>query len=256
MADWSASLYLRFAEERTRPARDLLAAVPGTDVRRAVDLGCGPGNSTELLAKRFPQAEVEGVDSSLGMLEAARELLPGVRFEQADIATWRSDGPIDLIFANAVLQWLPDRATLLTRLAGMLAEGGSLAVQMPDNLDEPSHRLMREVAALPAFRAQLGNAEGIRTAIAPASDLYALLKPLCRHVDIWRTTYHHPLDGVEGVVDWLRATGLRPFLQPLSEADRASFLDAYREQLGRAYPLAPDDKLLLPFPRLFLVATR
>jgi Trans-aconitate methyltransferase len=144
---WSAKQYVAFEDERTRPARDLLAAIPAVDARSAIDIGCGPGNSTELLVERFANATVRGLDSSTDMIEAARKRLPQVKFDTADIDTWNENGPFDVIFANAVLQWLPDHAKLLPALASKLTPGGSLAIQMPDNLNEPSHRLMREVAA-------------------------------------------------------------------------------------------------------------
>ena len=142
---WSAKQYVAFEDERTRPARDLLAAIPAADVRSAVDIGCGPGNSTQLLVERFTGATVRGLDSSSDMIEAARKRLPQVKFDLSDIDTWSESGPFDVIFANAVLQWVPDHATLLPSLVSKLAPGGSLAIQMPDNLQQPSHRLMREV---------------------------------------------------------------------------------------------------------------
>src|SRR3954470_6455108 len=145
-ADWNPALYTRFEDERTRPARGLLARVPLSAAQHVIDLGCGPGNSTELLVRRFPQASVVGTDTSEAMLQSARERLPDCRFEQSDVSSWQSEVPPELIFANAVLQWVPDHASLLPRLLSALAVGGVLALQMPDNLDEPSHRLMREVA--------------------------------------------------------------------------------------------------------------
>ena len=144
---WSAAQYVKFEQERTRPVRDLVAADSARAPRSAADIGCGPGNSTEVLRERYPEARIVGVDSSPDMIEAARKRLPGIAFEVADIREWRPKEPFDVILANAVLQWIPDHETLLPALIGALAPGGALAVQMPDNLDEPSHRLMREVAA-------------------------------------------------------------------------------------------------------------
>ena len=157
---WSAKQYVTFEDERTRPARDLLAAIPTPEARSVVDIGCGPGNSTELLVERFPGAKVQGLDSSADMIDAARKRLPQLQFEVADIDKWADEGPFDVIFANAVLQWVPDHATLLPALAGKLAQGGSLAIQMPDNLNEPSHRLMREVAANGPWVSKLADAAG------------------------------------------------------------------------------------------------
>src|SRR5437667_6951070 len=147
MTDWSARQYLRFEDERTRPPRDLLAQVPLTTARLVIDLGCGPGNSTELLIERYPQAEVIGHDSSPDMLRQARERLPKCAFIEADIATWIPEAPADLLFGNAVFQWVPNHPTVLRRLVERLPPGGVLAVQMPDNTRQPALALMQEVAA-------------------------------------------------------------------------------------------------------------
>ncbi|MDB5994577.1 MAG: putative trans-aconitate methyltransferase [Pseudomonas sp.] len=254
---WSAKQYVAFEDERTRPARDLLAAIPAVDARSAIDIGCGPGNSTELLVERFTDAKVRGVDSSTDMIEAARKRLPNVQFDTVDIGTWDESGPFDVIFANAVLQWLPDHATLLPSLAARLTKGGSLAIQMPDNLNEPSHRLMREVAAEGPWASKLADAAGQRTDMASASDYYSMLRPQCARVDVWRTTYHHPLaGGASGVVEWFKGSGLRPFLQPLDDAEKAQYLKQYHTAIEQAYPALSDGSVLLPFPRLFIVATR
>jgi trans-aconitate 2-methyltransferase len=183
--------------------------------------------------------------------------LPQVQFDIADIDRWNETGPFDVIFANAVLQWLPDHATLLPSLVNKLAPGGSLAIQMPDNLNEPSHRLMREVAASGPWAAKLTGAAGQRTQMDDASGYYSMLKPHCTRVDVWRTTYHHPLaGGASGVVEWFKGSGLRPFLEPLDEAERAEYLKQYHAAIEQAYPAQADGSVLLPFPRLFLVATR
>jgi trans-aconitate 2-methyltransferase len=256
MADWNAKLYLAFEDERTRPARELLARVPLGEVAAAVDLGCGPGNSTELLAERWPGAALTGIDTSPAMLRAAEKRLPAARFVEADVATWQADEPLDLVFANAVLQWVGDHRALLPRLFRQVRPGGVLAVQMPDNLDEPSHRLMRETAAEPRFAQRLGDAAAIRERILPAETYYDLLAGQGASVDIWRTTYHHVLDGADAIVSWLSSTGLRPFLAPLDEVGQAAFLDAYRARIAAAYPKRPDGRSLLAFPRLFIVARR
>lgn len=264
--DWSAERYTAFEDERTRPVRDLLAALPVRDARAAVDLGCGPGNSTEALARRFPGAAVTGVDASPDMIAAARRRLPHLRFEAADIAAWAAaagadpagdSGPFDVVLSNAALHWLPDHAALLPRLLGTLAPGGALAVQMPDNLDEPAHRLMREVAAGGPWADTLAGAAAARTPLGDPAWYYRLLRPHCAAVDVWRTTYHHPLTGgADAVVSWFEASGLRPFLAPLDAPARASFLARYRDAVARAYPALPGGTVLLPFPRLFFVAVR
>lgn len=253
--DQYAKQYVQFEDERTRPVRDLLAAVPQTPIRTAVDIGCGPGNSTEALMARAPGATIRGLDASADMIEAARKRLPGLRFETADIAAWDEPGTYDVILANAVLQWLPAHETLFPKLVGKLAPGGHLAVQMPDNLDEPAHRLMREVAATGPWAEKLKGVE--RTERFDARHYYALLSPLCSRVDVWRTTYYHPLrGGADAVVEWFKGSALRPFLAALDDDERSAFLARYREAIAVGYPALDDGTVLLPFPRLFIVATR
>lgn len=254
---WSARQYTTFEDERTRPVRDLVAAIPNEIARTAVDIGCGPGNSTEVLMSRFPGASVTGLDSSQDMIDAARKRLPEVRFDVSDITAWNDAGPYDVILANAVLQWVPEHTTLFPALVEKLAPGGSLAVQMPDNLEEPAHRLMRQVAAEGPWASKLAAASNARAARASARWYYELLRPLCTRVDVWLTTYHHPLaDGPKAVVEWFKGSGLRPFLQPLDDAERAAYLARYEAEIAGAYPPLADGSVLLPFPRLFIVATR
>jgi trans-aconitate 2-methyltransferase len=254
--DWSARLYLQFEAERTRPAADLLARVANAAPERVVDLGCGPGNSTELLAQRFPAADILGLDTSDDMLVQARARLPDVRFENVDVAQWRSPGPFDVIFANAALQWIPGHIALMARLAAQLAPGGCLAVQVPDNFDEPSHALMREVAARAPFREKLARAALAREKIGAFADYYMALAPHCATIDVWRTTYVHALPGANAIVEWLKSTGLRPFLAPLAPEQKEAFLSQYGAAIAAAYPSLADGRVLLPFPRLFIVAAR
>jgi trans-aconitate 2-methyltransferase len=246
---WSAKQYVAFEDERTRPVRDLLSALPDIQARSVIDLGCGPGNSTELLAARFAGAVVSGIDSSPDMIAAARKRLPQLRFAVAGIEAWDDSGPFDVILANAVLQWVPDHAGLLPALVSRLASGGGLAVQMPDNLDGPAHRLMREIAADGPWAGELAPASAARTPIEEASWYYG--------VDVWRTTYYHPMrDGAAGIVEWFKGSGLRPFLEPLDRASRAAYLERYTAAVARAYPAPADGSVLLPFPRLFMTAIR
>ncbi|GAA4325396.1 trans-aconitate 2-methyltransferase [Pigmentiphaga soli] len=254
---WSATQYLHFEDERTRPVRDLLAAVPNREVRLAADLGCGPGNSTEVVARRYPQARLIGVDNSEEMLVAARKRLPDVEFQLADISTWDAAGPFDLLFANASLQWVPDHERLLPSLAGRLAPGGTLAVQVPDNLDGPAHRLMRDLAADGPWAPRLSKAAAARTGLKEVGWYYDLLRPHCARVEVWLTIYHHPLaGGAAAVVDWFKGTGLRPFLDPLDADERQAYLERYTAGIEKLFPPHPDGCVLLPFPRMFIVATR
>jgi trans-aconitate 2-methyltransferase len=252
---WSAKQYSTFEQERTRPVRDLVAAIPARDVSIAVDLGCGPGNSTEVLAQRFPGATVTGIDNSDDMLAAARKRLPSLDFELADIGAWNPARQFDVILANASLQWLPDHATLYPRLISKLAPGGSLAVQTPDNMEEPAHRLARETAMNGPWAGKIGPVE--HPARHSANFYYALLRPHCSTIDVWRTTYFHPLaGGSAAVVEWFKGSALRPYLEPLDDAEKEEFLACYLAAIAMAYPALADGSVLLPFPRLFIVACR
>ncbi|TPW29978.1 trans-aconitate 2-methyltransferase [Pararhizobium mangrovi] len=255
MKDWSAAQYLKFEAERTRPSRDLLAQVDVAAPRRVVDIGCGPANSTELLAARWPDAEVTGLDTSPDMLEKARARLPRATFEQADARDWAPAEPVDVIFANAVFQWLPDHLAVLERLMDHLTPGGVLAVQMPDNLAEPSHALMRETANEPPFASLIGK-NVARDPLPPVSVYYDALIGRATSVDVWHTIYTHPLEDAGAIVEWLKSTGLRPYLAPLDEDAQAAFLTAYEARIAEAYRPRADAKVLLRFPRLFIVAKR
>ena len=253
---WSANQYTKFEDERTRPVRDLIAGIPAADVKTAVDIGCGPGNSTELLHARFPGAAVMGLDSSPDMIAAARKRLPALRFETVDISAWPDPGPFDVILANAVLQWVPDHATLFPALIAKLGAGGTLAVQIPDNADEPAHRLMRETASGGPWAGKLAQS-ATRLHRHDAAWYYGALRGKVARLDVWRTTYFHALAGGAGaVVEWFKGSGLRPFLDPLDDNERKEFLARYQAAIAAAYPAFPDGTVLLPFPRLFIVATR
>jgi trans-aconitate 2-methyltransferase len=256
MADWNPALYRRFEDERTRPARELLSRVPLARASHAVDLGCGPGNSTELLVERFAGAQVVGTDNSQAMLESARKRLPGVRFELSDIAAWVPHQAPDLIYANAALQWVPDHEALIPRLFAALAPGGVLTVQMPDNRNEATHRAMREVAALDPFARAIGDVESLRSAVVPLSRYYDLLAPHAAQVDVWHTIYQHPMASPAAIVEWVSSTGLKPFVERLPENLRPGYLAEYERCIARDYAPRADGKLLLAFPRLFFVAQR
>ena len=227
MADWNPSLYLQFGAERTRPAAELLARIAHHPVALAVDLGCGPGNSTALLRHAWPEATIIGVDNSPAMLEEAAQRLPDCRFVEGDIAGFRPERPADVIYANASLQWLTDHQR-----------------------QEPSHVLMREVAE------ELGYPASGRPPLPDVPEYYDMLTACGCEVDIWRTTYFHPLASHQAIIEWLQSTGLRPFLQPLDEPQRQAFLERYLARLKQHYPLQCNGKVLLLFPRLFIVARR
>lgn len=254
---WDPDQYLRFERERDRAARDLLARLPeDLSPTEVWDLGCGAGRHAISLKRRYPEARVHGLDSSAAMLAQARALGGEVDWRLGDIAGWTPEGPVELIFANASLHWLPDHEALLRRLTGALATGGVIAVQMPMAHETRHHSLMREVAAAGPWAGALA---GVGT-IAPlleAEAYYTVLAELCGEVDIWATTYLQALQGDDAVLEWMKGTALRPCLAALpDEVMRSAFLGALGERLSAAFPERPDGMTLMPFPRLFLLARR
>ncbi|WP_185983736.1 trans-aconitate 2-methyltransferase [Aureimonas mangrovi] len=259
MADWNPTLYTRFEDERTRPARDLLArcSFPGRpegEALRIADLGCGPGNSTELLVERFPKAEITGFDLSPAMLEEARRRVPGARFETADIADFRPARPFDLVYSNAALQWVRGHETLIPRLLDAVVPGGLLAAQVPDNLADPSQTAMHDIAREAPFAKHLTGAGEAREPIAPLAQYYDWLAGAGAAVEIWMTHYQHPMTDAAAITDWFRSTGLKPFVDPLPDDLKPLFLERYTQAMETGYPERADGKRLLAFPRLFFVA--
>ena len=221
-----------------------------------VDLGCGPGNSTSLLRSRFPNAQITGLDASPAMIDRARTSGVAAVFELADVSGWQPSPEVDLVFSNALFQWVPKHQDVLQRIFEALHPGAVLAVQMPDNLAEPCHRMMVETAQNGPWAEKLDAVVGARSPLKAVTSYYELLKPLAASVDIWRTTYHHVLDGHQGIIDMLSSTGLRPYLDPLDAEARQLFLALYRAAIAPHYLILGEGKVLLPFPRLFIVASR
>jgi trans-aconitate 2-methyltransferase len=252
---WNPAQYLRYRDERLRPALDLLGAIGAPAPAVVVDLGCGTGNVTRLLQQRWPEAEITGVDGSPEMLERAGQAVPGCSFILADIAGWKPDAPPDVIYANAALQWLAEHEALFPRLLACLAPGGTLAVQMPAMHDAPLRRLQYDVAANGPWAAALAGV-GSAPPILPAETYWELLRPRCRALQIWETTYLHALAGENAVAAWASGSSLRPFLDALAPGMREDFLGAYAEALRAAYPPRPDGTTLLAFKRLFIVAEK
>ena len=257
MNDWDPVLYQQFEAERTRPAQELLnrILILSQGVERATDLGCGPGNSTELLYNAWPEAAITGLDMSPAMLEKAQQRLPSCTFVQEDIRYWQPALPQNVIYANASLQWLDNHHTLFPHLIEQLAPAGVLAVQMPDNLTEPSHRLMNEVAKQTRWVDWI-NTDNNRQPLLSTEQYYDLLCSSGCRVDIWRTTYYHVMPSAQAIVDWLRSTGLRPYLAGLDEQQQNAYLADYLVELTRAYPPRADGSVSLAFPRLFIVAQK
>ncbi len=252
---WDPDRYLTYADERGRPFVDLLAQVRASSPRTVVDLGCGPGNLTMLLAARWPAADVTGLDSSPQMIAQAATI-PGVTWQVDDLRSWadRGGSPVDVLVSNATLQWLPDHLDLLPRLVERVAGGGWFAFQVPGNFDEPSHTIRTEIAAREPFAAHTAGV-AVPASHEPADYLH-ILQGLGCEVDVWETTYLHVLTGADPVFTWVSGTGARPTLQALPADLRPSFEEEFKDLLSRAYP--PDDqgRVVLPFRRVFVVAHR
>lgn len=251
---WNPEQYLRFSAPRLRPAVDLLARVDGTP-RTVVDLGCGTGHVTALLAARWPQAQITGVDDSAAMLAQARNALPALTWQQQGIADWRADVPVDLLFSNAALHWLPDHAALLPRLARQVAPGGTLAVQMPRNFLAPSHTAIADSVRAGPWRARLEPLLGPPPVAEPAA-YFDVLQPLAATLDLWETEYLQVLDGEDPVKEWTKGTWLKTFLDRLEGAERDAFEADYAARVRAAYPRRADGTTLFPFRRLFIVMKR
>jgi trans-aconitate 2-methyltransferase len=249
---WNPQQYLKFSQPRLRPAMDLLARIPSASPALVYDLGCGAGNVTAVLAERWPDARIIGVDSSAAMLAQAARGLPRVQWVHQPLAAWRAERPADVIYSNAALHWLPDHRQLFAALVAMLAPGGVLAVQMPRNFSAPSHTLIAGAARAGPWRSKL---EPLLTAapVAEPQFYYALLAPLAASLDIWESEYLQVLSGEDPVKEWTKGTWLMQFLERLDAAERVQFEADYALRLRAAYPPLADGTTLFPFRRLFIV---
>lgn len=290
MAGWNPDQYLKFSDERTQPCRDLAAHIHLPQVRTAIDLGCGPGNSTQVLAERFPDAQITALDSDTAMINVAIQSHPRGRWITGDIAKWAAGKPpndaaeksaaaspedaagsspesggageteneqYDVVFSNAALQWLPDHATLFPQLFNHVARGGALAIQIPSALDRPAHRLLREMAASIGWRKWFPTGRVKNWHAQDHEFYYDLLAPLASRIDLWQTEYFHVLPDPAAVVEWYRGTGMRPYLTAIGEdADRDKFIAEYTEKIRAAYKPRPDGRILFPFLRIFVIAYR
>ena len=254
---WDPQQYDKFEAPRWRPALDLLNALPSDlTPRRVVELGCGGGKLSRLLADRFAQAEVTGIDGSADMLTQAAAKPSRVRWVEADMAGWQPEESVDLIISNAALHWLPNHADLFKHLIGALTPGGVLAVQMPRNFAAASHAIPRDIAGDPRWADRLA---GSLVAVVPVHEpaaYYDWLAPRTTGLDIWETEYLQVLDGENAVLEWLKGTTLRPVMAALSEAELADFMAAAAPRLAQVYPRRADGHTLFPFRRLFLIARK
>jgi len=255
MPTWDPNQYLRFERERTLPCRDLIARIAGGTPARIIDLGCGTGSSTALLRAQWPKARITGLDSSPEMIAAATASDGSVTWCLADARTWTAEEPFDLVFSNAALHWLPDHAALFPHLLRQVASGGALAVQMPVNFDSPAHRAIREVAESPSWAPRWGS--GLTSAhVAPPASYFDWLTPDASGVELWQTEYVHALPDAAAIVEWVKGTTLRPYLDRISAGEREEFLAEITRKVALAYVPQRNGQVLFPFRRQFLVAHR
>ena len=252
---WDPALYLRYGDERLRPALDLLARIDADAPARVVDLGCGPGNVTAILKQRWPDAAVLGIDGSAAMLNMARAAAPNCRFAQADFGIWTPDEAPEMIYSNAALHWLGGHDALFPRLLAQLAPGGVLAVQMPAMHAAPIRALQHSVAATGPWASLLVTVAAAPPILEPGQ-YWDLLRPIAAALDMWETIYLHALTGKNAAVQWASGTSLRPFLDPLPPDLRAQYLAAYTAAVAPHYPRRADGTTLLAFRRLFITARR
>ena len=252
---WDPSQYLLFADQRRRPGVELLARIGAANPALIYDLGCGAGNLTRLLAERWPQAKLIGLDSSAAMLEKARAEAPAITWQLADLAAWRPGEPADVLYSNAALQWIDGHRTLFPALVDALAPGGTLAVQMPRNHDAPSHTGMAEAARSGPWRAKLEPLLREHPTLPP-QDYFDILTGAGIKADIWEVDYLQQLAGENAVVEWTKGTALKPLLDALDEPWRGQFLADYTARMAKAYPRRADGVTLFTFRRLFIVAVK
>jgi trans-aconitate 2-methyltransferase len=258
MPGWDANLYLKFSGQRARPAADLLAQIDLENPRRIIDLGCGTGNSTEQLHRRWPQADLTGLDSSPDMLSQARSNHPDWKWIQSGVEQWLPDLSFDLIFSNACLHWVAAHGRLFPRLVSYLAPGGALAVQMPNSYELPAHSVMKEVAndpVAPWARTLAGASETI--SVQPLPFYYETLRKISSRVNIWQTEYLQIMDGPRAILDWVRSTAMRRYTEPLpSDEQRKQFEQRCLERFEQYYPANDQGKTLFPYRRMFIIAYR
>lgn len=254
MSDWNSAQYLKFRSERTRPAIDLTNRIEAIDPADIIDIGCGPGNSTACLAEKFPNAKILGIDSSPDMLEAAKSNLPQTEFILCDAGRELNSlgKKFDIVFSNACIQWIPDHDKLIPEMLGLLKDGGVLAVQVPENYDEPIHKIISETADSPGWREEFKNLKPFHT-LTP-DEYFELLSEQTPYFFMWETVYFHRMCSHEAIMEWYRATGLKPYLDLLSEDKIPVFEAEILEKIQRAYPVQKGGEIIFRFPRLFFIA--
>jgi trans-aconitate 2-methyltransferase len=254
MSSWNPDLYLKFKDERTQPARDLAARISLEKPLRIVDLGCGPGNSTQVLQDRWPDADILGVDHSPEMIEKARATYPRGHWLLADLREWNPKDTWDIVFSSATLQWIPDHERLIPKLFSLVRPAGALAVQLPANQESPLHRALLAVSAREEWKGLTSGCED-KIVYQRPDFYYDILSALTPQIHLWKTTYFHVLKNHQGLIDWYSSTGMKTYLERLpDEEQKASFRKQVLEACRDSYLERKDQRILYPFGRLFFIA--
>lgn len=254
MSDWDVDGYLKFESQRNRPIEDLISRIPIQKPEMILDMGCGPGNSTKILQKHFPEARIKGIDRSETMLERARQELPNLEWILADISEFHPHLECDIIFSNATLQWIPDVEQILQMWFSLLSPGGVIAVQVPENRNAPIVKAMAKVHELDSWnKYQPISLPSYR----PAFHYYEILAPFASEIDLWETTYFHRLGSLQEMIDWYRVTGMKPYLEGLPDSKaRLQFETEVLNECRSSYRQSQDGFFLFPFQRTFFVAKK
>ena len=255
MADWNSAQYLKFKAQRTQPAVDLAARID-INPSEIIDIGCGPGNSTRVVKNRFPNARAVGADTSENMLETARRDNPDCEFIRLDAGGDLSEfsGKFDLVFSNACIQWIPNHSALLPKLFSMLKSGGELAVQVPVNFDEPIQKIVESTASSEKWCEKFPNPRIFYT--LTEGEYFDIISDLTSDFEMWKTIYFHRMPSIDSIIEWYKSTGLKPYLEVLSDAEKADFTNDVKREIEKAYPAQKNGEIIFRFPRLFFIAKR
>ncbi|MBI9088403.1 MAG: methyltransferase domain-containing protein [Desulfobacterium sp.] len=256
MSDWQPDLYMQFKSERTQPSIDLVAKIDQVAPKTIIDMGCGPGNSTRILANRWPESKIIGIDSSAAMIEKAKQEYPNQEWQMANASTYESAMKFDVVFSNAVIQWIPNHEHLFTKFHALLSNDGVVAVQIPQFWDMPLGKIIENIATATRWKDQTGGVSTLFT-IHDYSFYYDILSNLFNSIEIWETHYLHVLENHVSVLEMIRSTGLKPYLERLTDdSARREFEEAVLKEIREAYPIQKNGKVLLPFNRLFFTGRK
>ncbi len=251
--DWNPELYLKYDEERTRPAIDLASRIKVKNPENIIDIGCGPGNSTHVLSKMWPESRIIGIDNSTSMIKSAKANYPDIEFKIEDATKMKTDEKYGIIFSNATIQWVNNQEKLISNFVDMLEDDGTLAIQVPQYNLMPASDAIKRVSLKKEWKKQTSASDDVFT-FHSSSFYYDLLSIKVKSVFMWETSYFHVMPSHQTVVEMLKSTGIRPFLDKLdTEEEKAAFLKDVLKEIIKTYPVQKDENVLFPFKRLFFI---